>query len=41
MTWRVHSDQVFAIGGMRALIMQALHPLAMAAAIRERHAEQL
>lgn len=31
MTWRVHSDQVFAIGGMRALIMQALHPLAMAA----------
>ena len=31
MTWRVHADQVFAIGGMRALIMQALHPLAMAA----------
>lgn len=30
-TWRVHSDPVFAIGGMRALIMQALHPLAMAA----------
>ncbi len=31
MTWQVHSDQVFAIGGMRALFMQALHPLAMAA----------
>lgn len=31
LTWRVHSDPVFAIGGMRALIMQALHPLAMAA----------
>lgn len=31
MTWRIHADQVFAIGGMRALIMQALHPLAMAA----------
>jgi uncharacterized protein (DUF2236 family) len=31
MTWRIHSDQVFAIGGMRALILQALHPLAMAA----------
>ena len=31
MTWRVHADPVFAIGGMRALIMQALHPLAMAA----------
>ena len=30
-TWRVHADPVFAIGGMRALIMQALHPLAMAA----------
>ena len=31
MTWRVHRDPVFDIGVMRALIMQALHPLAMAA----------
>ena len=31
MTWRIHSDPVFAVGGVRALIMQALHPLAMAA----------
>jgi uncharacterized protein (DUF2236 family) len=30
MTWRVHADPVFAIGGVRALIMQALHPLAVA-----------
>ena len=31
LTWRVHSDPVFAVAGIRALIMQALHPLAMAA----------
>jgi uncharacterized protein (DUF2236 family) len=36
MTWRVHSDQVFAIGGMRALFLQALHPLAMAAVDQHR-----
>ena len=30
-TWRLHSDPTFAVGGMRALLMQALHPLAMAA----------
>jgi uncharacterized protein (DUF2236 family) len=29
-TWRVHADPVFAIGGVRALILQALHPLAIA-----------
>lgn len=31
MTWRVHADPTFAVGGVRALLLQALHPLAMAA----------
>ena len=39
MTWRVHADPVFAIGGVRALIMQALHPLAMAAVAQQRSFE--
>jgi uncharacterized protein (DUF2236 family) len=30
-TWRIHSDPSSAIGGMRALLLQALNPLAMAA----------
>jgi uncharacterized protein (DUF2236 family) len=30
MTWRVHADPSMLIGGMRALLVQALHPLAMA-----------
>src|SRR5205807_2030366 len=29
-TWRVHADPSMLIGGMRALLIQALHPLAMA-----------
>src|SRR2546430_11182099 len=29
-TWRVHADPVMWIGGLRALFLQALHPLAMA-----------
>ena len=29
-TWRVHASPAMLIGGMRALIVQALHPLAMA-----------
>ena len=29
-TWRVHADPVMGIGGLRALHLQALHPLAMA-----------
>lgn len=29
-TWRVHGDPAMALGGLRALILQALHPLAMA-----------
>src|SRR5664279_6561728 len=36
MTWRVHADPVFPIGGVRALIMQALHPLTMAAVAQQR-----
>jgi uncharacterized protein (DUF2236 family) len=29
-TWRVHGDPAMAIGGLRALLLQALHPVAMA-----------
>jgi uncharacterized protein (DUF2236 family) len=29
-TWRVHADPMLAIGGLRALLLQAVHPLAMA-----------
>lgn len=29
-TWRVHSDPVMALAGLRALLLQAVHPLAMA-----------
>ncbi|WP_299033474.1 oxygenase MpaB family protein [uncultured Pseudokineococcus sp.] len=29
-TWRVHADPVAGIAGLRALLLQALHPLAMA-----------
>ncbi|MGY1604250.1 oxygenase MpaB family protein [Geodermatophilus sp. SYSU D00815] len=29
-TWRVHSDPSFSVGGLRALLLQALHPVAMA-----------
>ncbi|MGI8694761.1 MAG: oxygenase MpaB family protein [Geodermatophilaceae bacterium] len=29
-TWRVHGDPVLAVGGLRALVLQALHPRAMA-----------
>jgi uncharacterized protein (DUF2236 family) len=28
-TWRVHTDPVFSVGGLRALLLQALHPVAM------------
>jgi uncharacterized protein (DUF2236 family) len=30
LTWRVHSDTAMFIGGLRALLLQTLHPLAMA-----------
>ena len=29
-TWRVHADPVMAVAGLRALLLQAVHPLAMA-----------
>jgi uncharacterized protein (DUF2236 family) len=29
-TWRVHADPVLWIGGLRSLLLQALHPVAMA-----------
>ena len=29
LTWRVHSDPSFSVGGLRALLLQALHPVAM------------
>jgi uncharacterized protein (DUF2236 family) len=35
-TWRVHADPVMWVGGLRALFLQALHPLAMAGV--EQHA---
>jgi uncharacterized protein (DUF2236 family) len=28
-TWRVHADPSFSVGGLRALLLQALHPVAM------------
>ncbi|NEK57276.1 DUF2236 domain-containing protein [Geodermatophilus sabuli] len=28
-TWLVHADPVFSVGGLRALLLQALHPVAM------------
>ena len=28
-TWRVHADPTFSVGGLRALLQQALHPVAM------------
>jgi uncharacterized protein (DUF2236 family) len=28
-TWRIHSDATFSVGGLRALLLQALHPVAM------------
>jgi len=30
-TWRIHADPVMLIGGLRALLLQALHPVAMSA----------
>jgi uncharacterized protein (DUF2236 family) len=30
MTWRVHADRSMIIGGLRALLLQVMHPLAMA-----------
>src|SRR5689334_923015 len=29
-TWRVHVDPVLGLGGLQALLLQAVHPLAMA-----------
>lgn len=28
-SWRIHSDPTFSVGGLRALLLQALHPVAM------------
>ena len=28
-TWRVHADPSMALAGLRALLLQAVHPLAM------------
>jgi uncharacterized protein (DUF2236 family) len=28
-SWRIHSDPTFSLGGLRALLLQALHPVAM------------
>jgi len=29
-TWRIHGDPIMAVAGLRALLLQALHPIAMA-----------
>jgi uncharacterized protein (DUF2236 family) len=29
MAWRIHGDPAFSVGGIRALLLQALHPVAM------------
>ena len=29
MAWKIHSDPAMAVGGIRALLQQALHPIAM------------
>src|SRR3954447_1378616 len=29
-TWRVHADTAMCVGGLRALLLQVMHPLAMA-----------
>lgn len=39
-TWRVHADPVFPFAGVRALMMQALHPLTMAAVAQQRGFEE-
>jgi uncharacterized protein (DUF2236 family) len=36
-TWRVHTDPTFSIGGLRALLLQALHPVAMDGVARFSH----
>jgi uncharacterized protein (DUF2236 family) len=36
MTWHVHADPVFPVAGVRALLLQALHPLTMAAVEQNR-----
>ena len=35
-TWTVHADPVFPVAGIRALLLQALHPVAMAAVAQHR-----
>jgi len=32
-TWRLHADPLLILGGLRALLMQALHPLALAGVV--------
>ena len=32
-TWRVHADPLLGLGGLRALLLQAVHPLAMAGVV--------
>ncbi|HUH06770.1 MAG TPA: oxygenase MpaB family protein, partial [Egibacteraceae bacterium] len=33
-SWRIHGDPAMALGGLRALMLQALHPLAMAGVVQ-------
>lgn len=36
-TWKLHGDPAMAFGGLRALLLQALHPLAMAGVAQHSH----
>jgi uncharacterized protein (DUF2236 family) len=33
-TWKIHADPAMVLGGLRALLLQALHPLAMAGVVQ-------
>ena len=39
-TWRVHSDPSFSVAGLRALLLQALHPVAMDGVVRNTGARE-
>jgi uncharacterized protein (DUF2236 family) len=39
-TWRVHVDPSFSVGGLRALLLQALHPVAMDGVARNTSARE-
>ena len=40
LVWRVHRDRSFSVAGLRSLMVQALHPLAMAGVAQHSNWEQ-